>query len=102
MRFLHARGRTPAGRLPTALLKHEDAALVFNTRADVGAVDPILAEEQFGHARNRRRPVDLEVRNSIRAHVPSLKDETRVVHAVVVVQVTEEGMVHINGSMPAL
>src|SRR5262245_20757144 len=102
MRFLHARRGTPPGRFPTMLLEHEETALVFDARTDVGTVVPILAEEPFSHARYRRRPVNLKVGNSIRSHVPALEDEARVVHAVVVMQVADEGMAHVNGSMPAL
>src|SRR5262245_56095351 len=102
MYFLRLRRGAPAGRLPAALLEHENAALVFDARADIGSVDALLAEKQLGHPRNRRRPVDLEVGNSIRSHIPALEDEPRIVHAVVVVQVTDERVAHVNGPMPAL
>ena len=60
---------------------------MLDARADVRTVDAVFAEQQLGHPRDRRRAVDLEIGNPVRAHVPPLEDQTRVVHAVVVVQV---------------
>ena len=70
--------------------------------ADVGAVDAVRAEQLFGHARDRRRAVDLEFRNAIRALVPSLQHQPPVVHAVVVVEVGEERVGHVDRAMAAL
>ena len=75
---------------------------MLDARADVRPVDAVLAEEQLGHARDRRRPVHLEVGNAVRAHVPALEHEPRVVHAVVVVQVAEERVADVDGAMAAL
>ena len=100
--FPHARRRAPARRRAAARLEDVDAALVLDARADVGAVDAVLAEELLGHARDRRRSVDLEIGNPIRAHVPALEHQPRVVHAVVVVQMAEERVGDVDGAMPAL
>ena len=98
----HARRGPRARRRAAARLEDVDAALVLDARANVRPVDAVLAEQQLGHARDRRRPVDLEVRNPIRAQVPALQHEARVVHAVVVVQVAEERVRHVDGATPAL
>ena len=63
---------------------------MLDARADVGAVNAVVAEEQLGHPLDRRRPVHLEVGNLVGALVPSLQHQAAVVHAVVVVQVREE------------
>src|SRR5688500_7604504 len=100
--FAYARGRTPARRRSAARDEDIDAALVLDARPDVRAVDPVLAEELLGHAGDGRRPVDLEVRNPVRALVPSLQDQARVIQTVVVVQMAEEDVLDVDRAMPAL
>ena len=70
--------------------------------ADVGTVDAVLAEQLLRHPRDRRRTVDLQIGNAIGALVPSLQDQPAVVHAVVVVEVREEGVRDIDRAMAAL
>ena len=98
----HAGGRPPAGRRAAARLEDVDAALVLDAGADVRSVDAVLAEQLLGHARDRRRPVDLQVGNPVRALVPALQHQPPVVHAVVVVQMAEEDVRDVDRPMPAL
>lgn len=100
--LLHPRRGALARRFPAACLEYVDAALVLNASADVGPVHSVLTEEQLGHPGDRRGPVDLELRKFVRALVPALKYEAGVVHTMVVVQVREERVVHIDGAVPAL
>src|SRR5262245_8226500 len=91
-----------ARRRPSTLLEHEDAAFVLDAGADVGPVDAVFAEEHFSHSRDRRRSEDLEIRDPIRAHIPALEHEARVVHTMIVVQVADERVAHVYGAMTAL
>ena len=70
--------------------------------ANVGPVHAVVAEQQLGHPRDRRRAVDLQIRNPAGALVPALEHEPAVVHAMVVVQVAEERVRHVDGAMAAL
>ena len=96
------RRRPLAGRLAAPRLEHVQAAAMLDARANVGTVDAVHAEQLFGHARNRRRAVHLQIADPIRALVPSLEHEAAVVHAMVVVQVGEERMRHVDGAVSAL
>jgi hypothetical protein len=102
MHFPHLGRGTLAGRLSTAFREDEDAAFVFDARADVRTINALLAKQLFGHARNRSWPIDFEIGNSICTYVPALQDETRVVHAVVVMQMADKSVAYIHGAMPAL
>ena len=75
---------------------------MFDPRADVRAVDAIGAEQLLGHAGDRRRAVDVEIGNAIRALIPALQHQAAVIHAMVVVQVREERMRDVNRTMAAL
>ena len=75
-------------------------ALVLYPCFDIGAVDAFFAEQQFRHAGNRRRSVDLEIGYPIRAHVPTLQHQSGIVHAVVVVQMTDEYVRDVHGPAP--
>ena len=61
-------------------------------RLDIGAVHPVGREQQFGHARRRRRAEHLQLAEFARTLVPAVHHEPRIVHAVVVMQVGEEAM----------
>ena len=91
----HLRGGTPPRNSEDV-----DAALVRDTGPDVGTPHPVFREELLGHAGERRRTVHLEVGDQIGPHVPALEDEPRVLHAVVVVEVTQKdvGDVHRPGA----
>ena len=75
---------------------------MLDPRTDVGTVDAVGAEQLLGHARDRRRAVDLEIRNPIRALIPALEHEAPVIHAVVVVEMGEERVGDVDRAMPAL
>src|SRR5262245_40424730 len=92
MHFFHERRRTFARWMPSPLPKDEDAALMLDARVNVGSEDAGFAEQQLVHARNRRRTVDLEVGYAIGTLIPALEHQTRIVHAMVVVQVAYERM----------
>ena len=49
------------GSLAAARLELIDAAPVLDARADVWPVDAVLAEQLFGHPRDRRRTIDVEI-----------------------------------------
>jgi hypothetical protein len=69
---------------------------VLDAGANVRAVDALGTEELIGHAGDRRRAVDVQIGNAIRALIPPLQDEPPVVHAMVVVEMGEEGMRHLD------
>jgi hypothetical protein len=50
----------------------------------------------------RRWTVDVEIGDAIRALVPALKDQTAIVHAMVVVEMREEGVSDVDRTMAAL
>ena len=75
---------------------------MLDARPDVRPVHAVGPEQLFGHARDRRRAVDVEIRNPVGALVPPLEHEAAVVHAVVVVQVREERVRHVERAVPAL
>ena len=97
-----ARRRPLARQLAAARLEHVEAAAMLDARADVGTVDAVRAEQLLGHARDRRRAVDLQIGNAIGALVPSLEHQPPVVHAVVVVEVGEERVRRVDRAMSAL
>src|SRR5688572_21224741 len=97
-----ARRRTMARRCAASLTEHVQTALMFDASPDVRTVDAFRAKQLLSHPRDWRRAEHVEIRNAIRALVPPLEHEPRVIHAVVVVQVAEEGVGHVNGAMPAL
>src|SRR5688572_26626844 len=70
-----------SGHTATARAKDVDAALVLDARADVGAIDAILAEQLPGHALDRGRAIHLQVGDPVRTLVPPLQHEAPVIHA---------------------
>ena len=59
-------------------------------------------EQEPGQPRDRRRTVDLEVRDPPGTHVPTLEHEARIVHEVVVVEMREERPRDVDGTASAL
>ena len=96
------RRRTPARQLAASRLELILAALVFDPRANVRAIDAVDAEQLFGHAGDRRRAVDIEIGDAIRALIPALQDQAPVVHAMVVVEMREERVRDVDRTMAAL
>ena len=45
---------------------------MLDARANVGTVDAVRSKQLFGHPRDRRRAVHLEVRDPVGALIPSL------------------------------
>jgi hypothetical protein len=95
------RGPLPRRRAATGRVL-VDAALMLNASANVRTVDAVFAEQQLGHSLDRRRTIHVEIRNLVRALVPALQHQATVVHAMVVVQVREERVSHIDGAVPGL
>ena len=102
MNLRDLRRRTPARQLAASRLELILAALVFDSCANVRAIDAVDAEQLFGHARDRRGAVDLEIGDAIRALIPALQDQPAVVHAVVVVEMREERVCDVDRTMAAL
>ena len=96
------RRRTPARQRAASRLELILAALVLDPRANVRTVDAVDAEQLLGHAGDRRRAVDLEIGDAIRALVPALQDQAPVVHAMVVVEMREERVGDVDRTMAAL
>ena len=67
-----------------------------------GPYTPSSPKSCDGHPRDRRRPVDVEIGNAIRALIPPLQHQPRVVEAVVVVQMAEERVRHLDGAPAGL
>jgi hypothetical protein len=67
----HPRRRAPARRRAATCLEHIEAASMLDARADIKAVDAVDAKQLIGHARDRRRSVDLQIGDAIGALVPS-------------------------------
>ena len=74
---------------------------MFAAGANVGTVDAVFAEQLLGHPRDRRRAIDLQIRNAIGALIPTLQDQAPVIHAVVVMEVREKRVGDIDGAMAA-
>ena len=102
LHFANVRRGPLAWRLSTTRLELIDAALMADTRHDVGPVHAVLSEQQIGHTLERRRSVHVEVRDPVRSLVPPLQHEPPVVHAVVVVQMREERVPYVDGPVAAL
>lgn len=88
--------------LSSARFEYIDAALVLDARADVRPVNAVFSEEQIRHPLDRRRPVDVQVRDLVGPLVPPLEHEPIVIHAMVVVQMREEGVGDVDGAVTAL
>ena len=75
---------------------------MLDSRADVRAEHAVFVEQQAGEPRDRRRTVDLEIRDPAGAHVPALEHQARIVHEVVVVEMREERARDVHGAASAL
>jgi hypothetical protein len=100
--FSHARRRPPAWQHAATARKHVDTAPMFDAGTDVWSINPLLAEQQLGRSRDWRGTEHLQFRNAPGAHVPPLQHQPRIVETVVVVEMTEERMADVHGTMPAL
>jgi len=75
---------------------------MFDTRTNVGTVDAVLTKQLLGHPLDRGRAIHVQFRDPIRTLIPALKHQAAVVHAVVVVEMGEEGVRRVDRAMPAL
>ena len=68
---------------------------MLDPRPNVRPVDAVVTEQRSVMRAIGVGPYTSEIRDPVCAHVPALEHETRVVHAMVVVQMAEERVAHL-------